>query len=219
MKNFLIFALLITYVHSPTYSLSKIKLSKGADFPVMGISHKHAPEGSPFVMEFQIHSKVYGTQIVWADEEDFHFLSEYKWWLNASKRNDGSVAGFYVTAWGENKKRIMLHRLIMGFPDCLVDHIDGNPLNCTRENLRLATFSENTRNMRMAYNNTSGFKGVHPDRRIRKNGKVHVRYVARIAVGNQRFHLGRFNTPEEAAKKYNEVAPYYHGEFARLNIL
>jgi hypothetical protein len=107
----------------------------------------------------------------------------------------------------------------LGFPDCLVDHVDGNPLNCTRGNLRLATFSENTRNMRMAYNNTSGFKGVHHDRRTRKSGKVHVRYVARIAVGNQRYHLGRFNTPEEAAKKYNEVAVYYHGEFARLNIL
>jgi hypothetical protein len=30
-------------------------------------------------------------------------------------------------------------------------------------------------------------------------------------------HIGYFNSPEEAAKAYNDKAKIFHGEFARLN--
>lgn len=218
MKNFLIFALLITYVHSPTYSFLKIKLSEGADFPVMGISHKHAPKGSPFVMEFVVNSKNYPPQTIFIDNEDSHIYTAYKWWVKATKNNKKEITSYYVHAW-INGRHETLHRVVMGLPDSFVDHIDGNPLNCSRSNLRLATIGQNKMNSKVYETNTSGFKGVHAVYRKRKDGSKLLRYVARISLGNKRFFLGVFKNPEEAAKKYNEAAPFYHGEFARLNVL
>ena len=50
----------------------------------------------------------------------------------------------HLTSWdGETKKHIKLHWLIVGK---YYDHIDRNPLNNRRCNLRKATFQENSRN-------------------------------------------------------------------------
>ncbi len=43
------------------------------------------------------------------------------------------------------------------------------------------------------------------------------RFMASITTNYKTKFLGRFNTAEEAAKAYDEVAKKYHGEFANLN--
>jgi hypothetical protein len=48
-----------------------------------------------------------------------------------------------------------------------VDHIDRNPLNNQISNLRLATYTENNRNISKKKNNTSGFIGV--SKKVNKN--------------------------------------------------
>lgn len=60
----------------------------------------------------------------------------------------------------------------------------------------------------MRTNNTSGYKGVSRDRG---------RWRAYIRVNYKQIHLGNFRTKEEAARRYNEAALKYFGEFAELN--
>ena len=75
----------------------------------------------------------------------------------------------YVMIWADEKAQYLhrwLFNLKTGDKD-VVDHIDGNKLNATRENLRLCTVSENMQN-RKSSSGKSKYKGV---RIIIKNDK------------------------------------------------
>jgi len=52
------------------------------------------------------------------------------------------------------------------------------------------------------------------DRTLRSRRKEKTKYRAKIGVGNRRFSLGYFDTPEQAHAAYLEAAKKYHGEFA-----
>lgn len=104
---------------------------------------------------------------------------------------------------------VKLHRRLLNPPDNLiVDHKNGNPLDCRRANLRLATKAENSWNSRRPRNNTSGFKGAYF---CKDTGK----YQARIAVSRKVIRLGTFDTAEQAHHAYLEAANLHFGEFAR----
>jgi hypothetical protein len=89
-----------------------------------------------------------------------------------------------------------------------VDHINLNGLDNRRDNLRLATNSQNNMNVRRYRNNKSGFKGVH----LAKG-----RWRASIRLNYKLYHLGYFDTPEEAYGAYCEAAKERFGEFARFD--
>jgi hypothetical protein len=89
-----------------------------------------------------------------------------------------------------------------------VDHIDGDPLNCRRANLRLVTPSQNAANAK-ARGGASKHRGVHQG----NSG----RWVAQISKGAVRLTLGTFDTEHEAAAAYDRAASDLHGEYARLN--
>lgn len=93
-----------------------------------------------------------------------------------------------------------------------IDHIDGNKLNNSFENLRECTNAQNAYNSKTPKSNTSGFKGVSLDKRYNK-------WAAYIRFNYRRKGLGYFNTKEEAARAYNQAAIQYFGEFAKLNEL
>jgi hypothetical protein len=90
-----------------------------------------------------------------------------------------------------------------------VDHINGDGLNNTRSNLRLATHTQNLRNARISRANTSGFKGVHWRKDIKK-------WQAYIYLDGKKILLGYFDTPELAYAAYCEAAEKLFGEFARF---
>lgn len=106
---------------------------------------------------------------------------------------------------------IRMHRVIMNTPKGMcTDHIDGNPLNNQKSNLRICTVLENARNKGKMRDNTSGYKGVCWHKRDQK-------WTAQIKAGAGILHLGYFTDKIEAAKAYNVAATLLHGEFARLN--
>lgn len=97
-----------------------------------------------------------------------------------------------------------------------IDHINGDRLDNRRSNLRLVTHQQNMMNVRPRSSN--GYKGVSKvkkDRITPGMKKVWRSYIK--PQGHGQISLGMHETPEEAAKAYDEAARKYFGEFAYLN--
>lgn len=142
-------------------------------------------------------------------------LMEYTWHIiKPSSKKPRNTDYLRRVKWAHNKATgIYAHREIMSrmierplIRGEQVDHIDGNGLNNQRDNLRVATKTENMRNSKRRKNNTSGFKGVS------KNGKHG--YMAKIAMGKTQIYLGTFTTPEAASEAYIKAAKRLFGDFA-----
>jgi len=143
------------------------------------------------------------------DEVDYYRFGNLKWSLGGYKKNLYAVSG--VKNKDGNFELVRLHRLIMNPPENLVvDHRNGDGLDNRRENLRLATKSQNLFNSRKRKNTSSQFIGVSFDKR---SGL----WVAYIGLCRKKIFLGYFKNEIDAAKAYDAAAKIYHGEFARLN--
>ena len=85
-----------------------------------------------------------------------------------------------------------LHRFLTNCPKGLtVDHINRNPLDNRKSNLKVCTHKENCQNSTSNKNSTSSFVGVH--KHFQNNN-----WVSQIKYKNKTIHLGSFNTQEEA---------------------
>jgi hypothetical protein len=144
------------------------------------------------------------------DQEDYYRLNHFKW---SAVSNDKKI---YAARIIRKKKfgRIMtmyLQREIMQPPKgLLVDHENGDELDNRRDNLRLATHSQNSCNRAKRKNTSSRFTGVC---------LLKTRNRWRVGIKNKgkRIFLGYYDDEIEAAKAYDAAARKYHGEFARLN--
>ncbi len=85
--------------------------------------------------------------------------------------------------------------------------LNGDKLDCRLENLCWATRSEITRNTQK-HHAKSGFRGVY---------KEGTRYRATLYNKTERYDLGFFETPEEAAKAYNLKSEEIFGRTRSLN--
>jgi hypothetical protein len=146
-------------------------------------------------------------------DDDDAFLLRLKW--SASYRRNktlmaiGSGIKFHDGIW----KTVLLHRIIMKQPNgngMVVDHIDGNPANNSKDNLRVCTQSDNSKNRSKSRNNKTGFKGVCWDKKAEK-------YRARIIVEYNQISLGCYDTSEEAHEAYKQAAVKHFGEFSRFD--
>lgn len=153
--------------------------------------------------------------IALVDDIDYEYLTANDWnWCFQS--GNGYAIRYYKDDTGK-RGSIFQHRVIMtrilGEPiarGMQVDHIDQNRLNNTRENLRLASRSENQWNKNVAANNSTGYKGVT----AAGQGK----YDAHIKVYRRRIYLGRFSKAEEAGLMYDIASRDLHGEFSHPNL-
>ena len=162
--------------------------------------------------QIKIVSPKYGEKVCTMDTGDYE--SKIKNYHIGLATQPGSNVYYGKLCIG-NGESMLLHKFIIG-ADSTVDHIDGNGLNCRRNNLRTCTHAENMRNTKPHRDNKySGFKGVSYDR----HGLRQKRYIARIGVERRSIYLGIYETAEEAARAYNTAAVKYFGEFAHLNDL
>ena len=77
----------------------------------------------------------------------------------------------------------------------VIDHIDGNPLNNSIENLRAITQAQNMQNQRRAHKgNKTGLLGVRPS--------GYGRFMAGIRINGKAKHLGTFDTADKAHEAY-----------------
>ena len=143
------------------------------------------------------------------DDSDFNSVKDYEWY---------AVPGYntwYAMRWEgirPQRKHVFLHRFLMGVSDShvLIDHKNGNGLDCTRGNMRTCTRMQNTCNSVKQKSSAAGYRGVYRD----KNENF---YSAQIEVNGNKIRLGYFKTKEDAARAYNDAAIKHHGEFAKLN--
>lgn len=121
-----------------------------------------------------------------------------------------SHVGYAFARSNVTGRPIYFHSLV--FPDrkdgMWYDHIDGNRLNNTRNNLRFVTPRENTVNRGISKNNTSGYTGVYWYKRDKK-------WRAAIRVKGEDIHLGYFLNKEDAIAARKQAEIKYFGEYRR----
>jgi hypothetical protein len=150
-------------------------------------------------------------RVALVDDEDYDLVSRYRWhvWV---KRRPGRAAGPYAQANvrqpGGHHTTIRMHCLILGRAG--IDHRNGDGLDNTRANLRIATTLQNGANQQPNIGTSSAYKGISWNRRLGK-------WQADIQVNGQGRYLGVFLDEEAAARAYDAAALDAWGEFALLN--
>lgn len=131
------------------------------------------------------------------DVADLEKVRRYSWCY--------SKTGYLVA--NINHRVVKLHRYLLE-PEVgvVIDHINGDPADNRRCNLRICSNAENCRNCKPSKNSKTGVVGV----KIKKNGN----FSAYIMVNRKYITLGCFHTLEEAAKARKEAEIRYFGEFA-----
>lgn len=128
-------------------------------------------------------------------DEDFVFLQEYTWCLDGKGypcRNKSGGGMEY------------LHQIVLGAPPAKglsIDHVDRNPLNNQRDNLRWASQTLQNINQKVRSDNSCGVRGVDFSKR---NG-----WRARIQVHGTVKNLGWFKTFDQAVAARRKAEAIY----------
>lgn len=122
------------------------------------------------------------------DKEDFEKVNKHCWNVDKDDYVFSSIKG----------GKILLHRLLINCPDgMVVDHINRNPLDNRKENLRICTLKENVWNRKFR-----GYTKVKDKYRVTlwKDGKLVFRELC--------------DTEEKAKEIRRKAELFYFGDFA-----
>lgn len=127
----------------------------------------------------KIHLDNTGNDVI-VDIDDFERVNSLGKW----HENDSGYA-VRRDVIGGKKQTLRLHRLVINCPEgMVVDHLNGNRLDCRKKNLRICTQKDNA-------NNRHHTKGYCFDK---SRGKWVVRYKSKFC--------GRYETKDEAKRAY-----------------
>lgn len=147
----------------------------------------------------------YGRYEFYFDLEDYDKIKNYCWYFNKRDYLQASnIDNTYIET-----KRLLMHQLILPIDNNknVPDHIHGEKSknDNRKENLRIATISQNAMNAKLRINNTSGITGVCWNEKIKK-------YRAYIQKDGKNYNLGFFANLEDAVKARKEAEIKYFGE-------
>lgn len=135
------------------------------------------------------------------DLDDYDLIKDFTWCINKSG---------YVISWNKcTQKIIYMHRLIYGLDSddkYVVDHIYHINHDNRKEELRICTRAENTRNCKLSKNNTSGVTGVIWNSNV---GKWH----SQIMVNYKTIGLSYFENFDDAVRCRKDAEEKYFGIF------
>jgi hypothetical protein len=137
-------------------------------------------------------------KVTQVDDDLFEWLNQWKWYY--SKRAGNRVSGDVVrNLHGRDHNGIntvqslrMSNLILPLAKGYVVDHIDRNPLNNQRSNLRKASYSLNSRNSGIRSSNKTGVKHVSWH-----HGKQ--RYVVQTTIDGKKKWVGAYKTLAEAS--------------------
>lgn len=164
-------------------------------------------------------------QLIWKKRPLYHFKNAHGMRIHHSRWSGKEAGHIWTNPLDGAQRRLvvmvphgkfMTHRVIFvmsGEPDpgeLQVDHIDRNPLNNRRDNLRIATNQMNNANVgRKVFMGRVRHlpKGVYPNGKNKWQAKIKVNYKVKC--------LGTYSSPEEASAAYMRAAKEHFGEYAR----
>jgi len=149
-------------------------------------------------------------QYALVDPEDFERLNQYKWHcthfgyaIRAARNKSGK---------GSRQVAVYMHKLVCPVPEgAIVDHINRNPLDNRKANLRPATQKQNVWNRKFVRKGgRTHYNGIRWDKNREK-------WQVRLAINGRRESFGYYADEVEAARAYDRVIKQYRGQFAALN--
>ena len=143
------------------------------------------------------------------DVEDFERLNQYKWFCTYHGYAARKVPRKLKKG---NETHVLMHRELCPAPnEMVVDHINRNPSDNRKANLRPATKQQNCWNAKFKRKpGSSRYTGIYFDKR---KGK----WLVHMGIDGRSRSFRYYTDEVEAAKAYDRVAKQYRGEFAVLN--
>lgn len=140
------------------------------------------------------------------DKEDYEKIKDYCWNINHS----GYLTSHDPAKQGK-RKTIYFHRVIMDVVDkdwkvYQVDHINHDPLDNRKQNLRIGCNAENAKNKRLTSLNYSGYPGVSYHKLTKK-------WQARVGLNGKRIYLGLFDDINSAIDVVDKFKRENYGGF------
>lgn len=142
------------------------------------------------------------------DDEDYDKLIKYNWysWYGVRRIHRNYCICSKTFSKGLANEILSISRKI------IIDHIDRDPFNNQKSNLREVTVQQNSMNVAkyIRKDTTSKYKGVgwHKSRS---------KWRAVIMVDGHQIYLGLHRTEEDAARAYDKKAHEIYGDIACLN--
>ena len=136
------------------------------------------------------------------DKDDLPIIYAHKWQCVTK----GTKIKSYYLVTTENKKRVYFHRLIMGEPIGEIDHINIDSTDNRKENLRIATRSQQVRNTRKR-DGISSYKGVY-----KHNKRFPACWHCELQINSKRYYSPWYNTEEEAIFARNIMEQIFNAD-------